>query len=143
MQVERIDHVHIKYGNLKSGTEGFEKITGAEFMKGLDFTEIYGMEASFLPFPNALELMMVTDKNKEMASIYNAQPDGVFALSYKVHLLDTAIPEMESMGYNLLLRYEFGEIKEALFDTKKELGVFIELIEYSGLDIVAVDHGNI
>jgi hypothetical protein len=47
---------------------------------------------------------------------------------------------MQELGYAMLMRYEFGEIKEALFDTKKALGFYSEMIEYEGDDIQASDY---
>jgi|GEM_PF-3571655 len=74
-----------------------------------------------------------------MGAIYDTQPDGVFAISYKVNSLDEAVAGMAELGYEMLMRYEFGDIKEALFDTKKALGVYLEMIEYEGDDIQSAD----
>ena len=65
-----------------------------------------------------------------MGAIYAKAPEGVFALSYKVTDMTAAITDMEALGHKLLLKYEFGPIREALFDTKDSLGVYIELIDY-------------
>jgi len=74
-----------------------------------------------------------------MGAIYDTQPDGVFAISYKVNSLDEAVAGMAELGYEMLMRYEFGDIKEALFDIKKALGVYLEMIEYEGDDIQSAD----
>jgi hypothetical protein len=140
MEVERFDHLHIKYSDLDRATEKFDEIVGGPFLPGLDFTEDYGMCVSFCPYPKGLELMQVTDASKEMAALYEAQPDGLFAISYKVVSLEDAIQGMQEIGYSMMLRYEFGEIKEALFDTKAALGFFVEMIEYEGEDIQAADY---
>jgi len=108
-----------------------------------DFSEDYGMRVAYNPFPIGIELMEVTDNSKEMAKIYAAAPDGVFALSLKVPDIEAATLEMEVMGYKMLLRYDFGDIKEALFDSKKAIGMYLELIEYAGDDITEVDNGNV
>jgi len=62
VEVERFDHIHIKYANLDEGTESFEKIVGGPFVPEIDFTDDHGMCASFCPHPKGLELMHVTDK---------------------------------------------------------------------------------
>jgi catechol 2,3-dioxygenase-like lactoylglutathione lyase family enzyme len=142
MNIERIDHIHIKVDDRNSVTKAFEDVLGQKIPIVADFTADYGMKVSFSPFPYGLEIMEVTDKTKEMASLYAASPEGVFAISYKVPDIDEAIAEMESMGNKLLLRYDFGQIKEALFDTKKTTGVFLELIEYPTSDILAADSGH-
>lgn len=143
MKVERIDHIHIKTNDLKNTTSTYEGIFGEKFPPQIDFTQIYGMKVAFNPFPNGIELMEVTDKQKEMGSIYDTAPEGVFALSLKVQNLDEATVEMEAMGYKQILRYEFGQIKEALFDTKKACGVLFELVEYLTENIADADYGDL
>jgi len=130
MQVERIDHVHIKCSDLEESTERMENFTGTTFMRGIDYTADHGMEATYGPFPCGLEMLHVTDDSKSMGAIYAKAPEGVFALSYKVTDMTAAITDMEALGHKLLLKYEFGPIREALFDTKDSLGVYIELIDY-------------
>ncbi len=143
MKVERIDHVHIKVNDIKSTTSALEGVLGAKFLMEADFTADFGMQVAFNPFPNGFELMKVTDKSKDMAKIYAAAPQGVFAISLKVPNIDEATADMESMGLKLLMRYDFGEIKEALFDSKKACGVSIELIEYATEGIMEADHGDV
>ena len=138
--VEKIDHIHIKVGNMSAVSKAFNAFLDAELVE-LDFTDDYGMKVGFNPFPNGLEIMEVTDASKEMAKLYNEAPDGVFAISFKVSNMAKAIPQMEAFGNSLIMKYEFGEIKEALFDTKETMGVFVELIEYSTDDITAADSG--
>jgi len=143
MKVERIDHVHIKVNDLKRNTSAIEGLLGEKFLYEGDFTSDFGMHISYNPFPLGFELMKVSDENKEMGRIYSAEPDGVFALSLKVPNIDKATVEMESMGLKLLMRYDFGDIKEALFDTKRVCSVYIELIEYATEDITEADHGDV
>lgn len=130
MKVQRIDHVHFKCSNLEASTDEFEKLTGAKFMRGIDYTDPHGTAASFAPFPMALELIAATDPSKPMGAIYQDAPDGVFAISFKVESMEESIPEMEAIGFKMLMSYDFGPIKEALFDTKAALGTYVELIEY-------------
>ncbi len=143
MQVERIDHIHIKVKDEPGATALYEAVLGTKMMMEADFSEDYGMRVAYNPFPVGLELMEVTDGGKEMARIYAAAPDGVFALSLKVPNIDQATVEMEALGYKLLMRYDFGDIKEALFDSKATVGIYFELIEYAGEDISAVDNGGV
>jgi len=138
--VEKIDHIHIKVGDMAAVSKAFNAFLDAELVE-LDFTNDYGMRVGFNPFPNGLEIMEVTDASKEMAKLYEEAPDGVFAISFKVPDMAKAIPQMEAFGNSLIMKYEFGEIKEALFDTKEKMGVFVELIEYSTDDIAAADSG--
>jgi hypothetical protein len=143
MKVERIDHIHIKVNKIKSVISKYEGLIGTKFLMEADFTADNGFRVAFNAFPVGLELMEVTDKSKEMARIYAAAPDGVFALSLKVPDIEKATAEMESMGHKFLLRYDFGEIKEALFDSRKAFGMYFELIEYATEDISDADAGSV
>lgn len=143
MKVERIDHIHIKVKDQPKATARYEEVLGTKMMMEADFSDDYGMRVAYNPFPVGLELMEVTDGAKEMAKIYAAAPDGVFALSLKVPDIDEATAEMEALGHKLLMRYDFGDIKEALFDSKKAVGIYFELIEYAGEDISEVDNGGV
>lgn len=143
MRVERIDHIHVKVKDQPEATALYEQVIGTKMMMEADFSDDYGMRVAYNPFPVGLELMEVTDGSKEMAVIYAAAPDGVFALSLKVPDIDEATAEMEAMGHKLLMRYDFGDIKEALFDSKKAVGIYFELIEYAGEDISEVDNGGV
>ena len=143
MEVTRIDHIHIKVKDQPKATALYEQVIGAKLLMEADFSDDSGIRIGYNPFPIGLELMEVTDTSKEMAKIYEPAPDGVFALSLKVPDIDKATEEMEAMGYPLLMRYDFGEIKEALFDTKGALGVYIELIDHPGEDASEVDDGGV
>lgn len=135
MKVEKIDHIHVKIDNMKSALLTFEGILGTKFPMEMDFSSNHGLRMAFNPFPLGIELLEVTDISKEMGTIYADAPQGVFALSLKVQDIEKAIAEMESMGHKMLLRYGFGQMKEALFDCKKTIGLFLELVEYPGEDI--------
>ncbi|MBQ3385994.1 MAG: VOC family protein [Eggerthellaceae bacterium] len=132
MEVLRLDHVHIKVPELEAASDAYDDVTGEPLFRGIDYTDTYGMAVSFAAFPIALEVMKVTDKTKQMAALYDAAPYGVFALSYKVENLDEACVQMEELGYKLLMRYEFGPVREALFDTKEKLSVYLEMVDYPG-----------
>ncbi len=144
MKSDQIDHIHVKVNDMKSVTSAFEDVLGKKMDIGeLDFTADNGLKVSFNGFPNGLEIMEVTDKTKEMAALYDPAPEGIFAISLKVDDIEKATADMESMGHKMLMRYDFGEIKEALFDTQKALKVYVELIEYPTGDIMAADSGGV
>ena len=51
-------------------------------------------------------------------------------MCYKVTNLKEAISDMENMGYKMLEYIDNNPILEAVFDTKKDFGFYIELTEY-------------
>ena len=133
MKVERIDHIHFKVNDAEKAIPIYEGLIGKKFpVVGWDTTNDYGLKSSFNPFPIGFELMEVTDKSKKMAKMYAAAPEGIFAISLKVPDIDKATAEMKSRGYKLLLRYDPPPVKEAIFETRKTFGLYIELIEYKG-----------
>lgn len=135
MNVEKIDHIHIKVQHLENAVKTYEEVLGIHMPDEIDCSSEYGMKVAFHPFPQGIELMEVTDVQKKMGAIYEKAPEGVFAISLKVADIDAAGEEMEKMGYHQLMRYEFGEIKEALFDTADEMKVYTELVEYKAQNI--------
>lgn len=143
MKVERIDHIHVKCLDLDETSMEYEKVIGKEFMAKMDFTEDQGNRVAFNPFPIGLEVMQGTDPNKGSGVVTATSEVGVFAISLKVPDINEATAEMETMGFKKLWSGEFGEIMEALFDTKKALGVLIELIAYRTEDITATDNGGL
>lgn len=132
MEVLRLDHIHIKSSNIDDDADRLEDITDGCFVREIDYTDAHGEMAAFAPYPLGLELITVTDPSKSMAQVYAKEPDGLFAISFKVEDMDTCIDEMKGLGYPLIEKYGFGPIMEALFDTKAALGFYIELIEYEG-----------
>lgn len=140
MKVERIDHIHVKCLDLDETSTAYEKVIGKEFKVKIDFTEAQGNLVDFNPFPIGLEVMQVTDPSKGAGAIMATSEVGVFAISLKVPDLNEAITEMESMGFKKIWSGEFCDIMEALFDTKKALGVLVELIEYKTEDITMTDN---
>ena len=136
MEVLRIDHVHIKSSDIETVADRLEDITDGAFIRDIDYTEDYGEMAAFAPYPLGVELIAVSDSSKKLAQVYEKEPDGLFAISFKVEDMDTRVAEMEELGYPLIEKYGFGPIMEALFDTKAALGFYVELIEYAGDSIV-------
>ena len=132
MEVQNIDHIHFKTNNMERDTSLFEGLLGSNFPYKIDVSTSHGLRCSFHPPPLGFNLVEVTDEDYEMSKMYAEAPEGIFAISLKVPDIEKATVEMESMGYKLLLRYDFGPIKEALFDTKKAFMLYIELMEYPG-----------
>ncbi len=73
--------------------------------------------------------MKVIDESKEMARMYVAALEEIFDISLKVPNIAESTAEIKSMSFRLIDRYDFGEINEALFDSKKACGLNIALIE--------------
>ena len=132
MEAERIDHIHFNTNNIERATHLFEGLMGKKFPVEADLSSLHGLRIAFNQFPLGFELLEVTDKGKEMGRIYADAPEGIFAICLKVPDIEKATTEMESMGYKMLLRYDQGPVKEALFDTKKAFTFFFELVEYPG-----------
>lgn len=44
---------------------------------------------------------------------------------------------MESIGQEMFIRSDFGQMKEVTFGCKETIGVLFELIKYPGEDIVS------
>lgn len=136
MKVEKVDHIHIKITDLKKARLLFERME-VKFPVERDFSADHGLRLAFNPFPLGVELMEVTDGRKAMGQLYAEAPEGVFALSFKVNDLERAIIEMDAMGHNVLFRHVSGKVKSALFDSRKDIGLFIEFVEYPGDDFIA------
>ncbi len=139
MEVEMIDHIHLNTNNIERDTRLIEGLIGKKLPVEADLTTLYGVRIAFHPPPLGFELMEATDKSKEMGRMYADAPKGIFAISLKVPDIDKATADMKSMGYKLLLRYDTGPVKEALFDTKKALTLYIELIEYPGKSVLDLE----
>lgn len=129
MDVQRLDHVHIKSNDFRKTSDTLKSITGHEFLMEMEFEE-QGMMVGYDPFPYSLEVMTVTDKSKSLAKLYEEWPEGVFCLTFKVPDYEAAKTEMEEKGYPQIERYDTPPIvKEGLFNTLKDLPFYIELVE--------------
>ena len=95
-----------------------------------DMTERYGTVVAYEPYPVGLEVFKATDPSKSISAELSAEANGIFAVCFKVDSLQTAISDMESIGYKMLEYYDNSPILEALFDTKDDFGFYIELTEY-------------
>lgn len=143
MKVESIDHLHVRVDDLNTGVSVLEGLMGKKFYMRADFTADHGNKIAFNPFPIGFELMEVTDRDNPGSRMFADEPQGVFAVSLKVPDIDEAIAEIESTGHKLLRRYEFGEVKEALFDFREALGMLIEFVEYPTGSITDADTGGV
>ncbi|MBC3888114.1 hypothetical protein GH810_07310 [Acetobacterium paludosum] len=140
MKILRIDHLHMKGNNFDKTAQAMEKLIGQDFYMRMDFTEKDGAEVAYQPYPIGLELFNPTDISKNSGRIAAESQPGVIAISYKVPNIKEAQGEMESLGYKLIEYFDYGEIQEALYDTKDDFGLMIELIEYPGDSITDVSN---
>jgi len=136
MEIERIDHIHMKGLHFDNTAKALGEIIGREIYMQMDFTEEEGAEVAYEPFPIGIELFRVTDPTKTTGSVADSSPIGPFAISYKVPDIQEGIHDLELLGYRQIKYFDFGPIQEVLFDTKDKLGFYLELIEYEGNSIV-------
>lgn len=125
----RFDHLHITPKNFEKFNENFQKFMGFEYLLNMPMDE-YGTEVAYEPSPIGVEAFKVTDPSKSLSAKVASENEGVFALSFKVDNLKEATAEMEAKGWKLLEVIDNDPIMEALFDTKEDLGLYIELAEY-------------
>ena len=138
MEVERIDHIHYKTHNRERDTRLFERLLGKKPLFDADFKE-YGIRDVFYAFPHVgFQLVEVTDKDGISGPIFDELPEGICGIALKVPDIETAIAEMESMGYKKLYQHDFSPVKEAGFDAREDFGIYIELIEFPGESIQAI-----
>lgn len=142
MKVERLDHVFIKTNDMNATADAMEKITGEGSFIRFDMTEAQGNIVGFAPPPLGLEILQGTAEVGTGPYTIEAEP-GLFALSFKVADYEGSLAEMEALGYKKLWEGEFGDIKEALFDTKEVFGFLIQLASFEGEDVTAVDNGGL
>lgn len=140
MNILRLDHLHMKGPNFDKTALALEKLMESDFYMKMDFTEEHGTEVAYQPYPIGIELFNSTDISKNSGRIAAESEIGVIAISYKVPNIAIAQTEMESLGYKLIEYFDFGDIQEAIYDTKEDFGVLIELIEYPGDSITDVSN---
>ena len=59
-------------------------------------------------------------------------------MSYKVPDIEAGIADMQIMGYECIEAFDWGNIKEAIFETYATFGFYVELISYPGDSITEV-----
>jgi len=137
MEIERIDHIHMKGPDFESTMEALDEIIGRDMYMQMDFTEDEGVEVAYEPFPIGIELFRVTDPTQITGAVADSSSIGPFAISYKVPDIQEGIRDLEALGYRQIKYFDFGPIQEVLFDTKERLGFYVELIEYEGNNIIS------
>ncbi|MBQ3302170.1 MAG: hypothetical protein IJH04_08525 [Eggerthellaceae bacterium] len=138
MKIERVDHLHVSAPDFDKFVDEFKKIMGREFTAPDMDMQHYGTIVTYEPYPIGIELFKAYDAERSVSSRLAASSRGVFAVSYKVPDIQEARKELEELGYKEIEYYDFGPIKEALYDTDDKFGFNLELIEYAGEDIQEV-----
>ena len=128
-KIPRFDHMHVRPADFDRFNEAFQKFLGYDYLMKMPMEE-YGTEVAYEPAPIGLEAFRPLDTSKSLSAKIASESDGVFCICYKVDHLDAAIEDMEAKGWKKLEYYVNGPILEALFDTKADLGFYIELTEY-------------
>ena len=137
MDILRIDHLHVKGFEYEGFKGAFEQLMGKEFYMEMEF-EDQGTEVSYEPYPIGCELFRPIDDTLTSGRLAATSHPGVFAVSYKVADIEVGIADMQAMGHELIEVFDFGDIKEAIFDTYKLFGFYVELISYPGDSITEV-----
>lgn len=137
MDILRIDHLHIKGFEYEGFKGAFEQLMGKEFYMDMEF-EDQGTEVAYEPYPIGCELFNPTDATLTSGRLASTSRPGVFAVSYKVPDIEAGIAEMRAMGYECIEVFDFGDIKEAIFETYQTFGFYVELISYPGDSITEV-----
>ena len=138
MDILRIDHLHVRGFEYEGFKGAFEKLMGKEFYMDLDFSDDQGTEVSYEPYPVGMELFNPTDATLTSGRLAVTSHPGVFAVSYKVPDIEAGIAEMKDLGYECIEVFDFGDIKEAIFETYQVFGFYVELISYPGDSITEV-----
>ena len=133
LQIERIDHLHYIPEDYDKFVEKFERFLGQEIASKLDNSEWSGSMVAFAQYPIGVEAFLpVYDGKGATAHIGLTEGPGVATLTFKVKDIKQAEKVMEEWGYEVLERTIFDPIYETFYDTKDDLGIYIELIEYPG-----------
>lgn len=130
MKILRFDHMHVSPDDYEGFVANLQKLIGHDVLMNMPMPD-YGMQVAYEPFPIGLEAFDPIVESNDSYSFRNATTEkGVFSIAFKVENLAEATAEMEKMGWKKLEEYPNGPIQEALFDTKKDFGFYMELIEY-------------
>lgn len=130
MKILRFDHMHVMPDDFDSFVGNLQKLIGHDVIMNMPMPD-YGMEVAYEPFPVGIEAFKVVAESNDSYSYKAASTEkGIFSIAFKVENLTEATAEMEANGWKKLEEYPNGPIQEALFDTKKDFGFYMELIEY-------------
>ena len=130
MKILRFDHMHVKPENYEAFVENVQKLIGHDVIMNMPMPE-YGLQVAYEPFPIGLEAFLPVAEANDSYTFRNASNEkDIFSIAFKVENLAEATAEMEANGWKKLEEYPNGPIQEILFDTKKDFGFYLELIEY-------------
>ena len=133
LQIERFDHMHYIPADYDAFVTNFERFLGQEISTTLDNSQWSGSMVAYEAYPIGVEAFLpVYDNKGATAHIGLTEGPGVAALTFKVKDIKEAERVMEEWGYEVLERTIFEPIYETFYDTKADLGLYIELIEYPG-----------
>jgi len=124
----RFDHLHLNPENFEKFNAAFQKLMDQDFMMNMPM-EQYGTKVAYEPFPIGMETFEVFDASRSVSAKITSENIGVFCISYRVDNLEEAIKEMEAKGWKMLEFIDQNPIFEAVFDTKADMGIYIELVQ--------------
>ena len=128
-KIQRFDHMHINPADFDRFNEKFQQFLGYDYLMNTPMDQ-YGADVAYEPAPIGLEAFRVTDAGKSVSARIASESKGIFCVCYKVDSLAAAIQDMEAKGWKMLEYIDNAPILEAVFDTEKDLGFYIELTEY-------------
>lgn len=128
-KIQRFDHMHVNPADFERFNEKFQEFMGYNYLMQMPM-EQYGTEVAYEPAPIGMEAFKVTDASKSESARIASESKGIFCICYKVDCLEEAIKDMEAKGWKMLEYIDNNPILEAVFDTKDDLGFYIELTEY-------------
>ena len=130
LKIIRFDHMHAKPENYDKFVESMTALIGHAPMMDMPMPE-YGVQVAYEPFPVGLEVFRSDDpSNQTWSGKLAASEKGIFSICFKIEDLKEGSAFMEEHGWKQLEYYDNGPIQEALFDTKKDFGFYMELISY-------------
>lgn len=130
MKILRFDHMHVAPESYDAFVGNLQKLIGHDVVMNMPMPD-YGMDVAYEPFPIGIEAFKIVAESNDSYSYKAASTEkGIFSIAFKVENLAEAAAEMEAKGWKKLEEYPNGPIQEALFDTRKDFGFYMELIEY-------------
>lgn len=72
-----------------------------------------------------------------LAPITGPRTPGVFTIDYRVRDLDQAQRELEALGIAKIMQADIGPTRQWWYDPEKTFGIYIELSEFDGDDLLA------
>ncbi|MFA4836097.1 MAG: VOC family protein [Dehalococcoidia bacterium] len=138
INAEAVSHIHIITKDTEAVARFYEGVLGVTQIVKIDLTDWIGIRTLYITSqPMDLEYVQVTNPKVGVGLLLKNEPVGLNCISLKVPDLDKAIAAMEAAGFKNTGRLWMRGIQEAWFETKA-LGMQIELAEYPGNDIMAI-----